>query len=924
VNLYVDLETLQLIQGPGQRSAIASLSFKRGDSARLRVVFLESGLTPVTIGDPEELEIKIGIKSRNQYDRSYLAHGSDWSMPSEGDDTPTYESLLSLNTLQLNSALNVGSESSEELSEIALMGEITWREAMGEPTSTRTFLVVVENDVNRGTEGIPISADPAYPAPEDVALSGSVVRHDVAQALTLAAQLRARQNIGADHFVAEPILLTASPVKDSVVSISNVTLYSPINGSPLIQNTGDLHLVSVDTAGRKVYTSSGYNEPTGYRFHQNLPGEYSTVTNLTTGFAADFDSYANLGSWIWGFGASHAVNVVPAASSIGQLAIVNGTEFFVAISLAPTTWEPVQADNQALQLAHSYGSDSIVAPYSSDRATKTYLLPNTPGTLATQSYADALVFGLLDDRGNYNASSHTYPSSGGSGTLGAINKGDLWTISVAGTLGGIAVTPGDVVRALSDAPGQAAVNWVITENNIGYIPENSANKSSNVATDATSTTKYPTVKSLYDWAVSLFAKRREYKTGTGSFNAVAFGRYHTSSTGTIVVNNPTGTPTEGDMFDVLIASGNAMINNTTYAASRFPIQVVYTSGAWITPAANVTGTLAATTVSTSGDSVMNGVAFGRGSGVSANSQFNTVAGRDALKNNTTGQLNAAFGYNAIVSNTTGSVNTAMGYNSLLLNTSGNANTAIGVNSIFNNTSGGGNTAAGVFSLFNNTTGSNNTATGINSLYNNVAFSNATGIGSNSQVSASNQVQLGDSATTTYAYGALQNRSDIRDKADVRDTLLGLDFISLLRPVDYKWDMREDYRSEMPAVVLRPSDLGSDANEEDIIKYAAELAAYESYLVAKDEWLEASKLSSIVHNGSKKRNRYHHGLIAQEVKAVLDEQGMDFGGFQDHRMKGGDDVFSIGYAELIAPLIKSIQQLKARVEQLESGTQPVDP
>ena len=168
VNLHVDLETLQLIQGPGQRSAVAALRFKRGDAARLQVVFLQNGLTPVTIGDPDELEIQIGIKPRNQFDHSYLAHCVDWSMPSEGDDTPTYECFLSFNTLQLNSALNVGSESSEELSEITLMGEITWREGMGEPSSTRTFLVVVENDVNRGTEGAPDDANPVYPPPQGI------------------------------------------------------------------------------------------------------------------------------------------------------------------------------------------------------------------------------------------------------------------------------------------------------------------------------------------------------------------------------------------------------------------------------------------------------------------------------------------------------------------------------------------------------------------------------------------------------------------------------------------------------------------------------------------------------------------------------------------------------------------------------------
>jgi hypothetical protein len=37
---------------------------------------------------------------------------------------------------------------------------------------------------------------------------------------------------------------------------------------------------------------------------------------------------------------------------------------------------------------------------------------------------------------------------------GAILKGDIWTISAVGTLGGVAVSLGDTVRALSDAPVQ--------------------------------------------------------------------------------------------------------------------------------------------------------------------------------------------------------------------------------------------------------------------------------------------------------------------------------------------------------------------------------------------------------------------------------------------------------------------------------------
>lgn len=114
--------------------------------------------------------------------------------------------------------------------------------------------------------------------------------------------------------------------------------------------------------------------------------------------------------------------------------------------------------------------------------------------VATVPYVDGLVVGLLDDRGSFDASVNLFPSSGGSGTAGAILKGDIWYISVAGTLGGVAVTVGDSVRALVDTPGQTATNWSILETNIGYVPENVANKED--STIDTNTTKYPTVNLL--------------------------------------------------------------------------------------------------------------------------------------------------------------------------------------------------------------------------------------------------------------------------------------------------------------------------------------------------------------------------------------------------------------------------------------------
>lgn len=160
-----------------------------------------------------------------------------------------------------------------------------------------------------------------------------------------------------------------------------------------------------------------------------------------------------------------------------------------------------------------------------------------------------------------------------------------------------------------------------------------------------------------------------------------------------------------------------------------------------------------------------------------------------------------------------------------------------------------------------------------------SYNGVTCIGQGSTVTGSNQVQLGAVGTTTYAYGAVQDRSDIRDKAEVENTQLGLDFISKLRPVEFKWDLRESYR---------------DVDE------------------------KTGEITYATKDGSRKRNRKHQGFIAQEVKAIIEETGIDFGGFQDHSIGGGDDVMSLGYEEFIAPLVKAVQELKAEIEVLKDG------
>ena len=134
------------------------------------------------------------------------------------------------------------------------------------------------------------------------------------------------------------------------------------------------------------------------------------------------------------------------------------------------------------------------------------------------------------------------------------------------------------------------------------------------------------------------------------------------------------------------------------------------------------------------------------------------------------------------------------------------------------------------------------------------------------------MQLGNSATSTYAYNTVQTRSDARDKIDVEDTDLGLAFVEDLRPVRFRNGFREDY-IEDDGTVLPP-------------------------------------------DGSRAGKRFHQGLIAQDVKATMDRLGVDFGGYQDHTVCGGGDVLTLGYTEFVGPLIKAVQELSARVREVE--------
>lgn len=184
----------------------------------------------------------------------------------------------------------------------------------------------------------------------------------------------------------------------------------------------------------------------------------------------------------------------------------NGTAIADAYIASAATWNAKQA-------ALGFTPENVA-----NKATNFVTVSDTlyPSVQAVKAYADALVVGLLDDRGNFDASGNVFPSSGGSGTAGAILKGDLWLISVAGTLGGTAVAIGDQIRAITDAPGQTAGNWAISEANIGYVSENVANKATSFST--LNNTLYPTTQAVANYAQPLSSNLTTYASIAPSSN----------------------------------------------------------------------------------------------------------------------------------------------------------------------------------------------------------------------------------------------------------------------------------------------------------------------------------------------------------------------------------------------------------------------
>ncbi len=334
-------------------------------------------------------------------------------------------------------------------------------------------------------------------------------------------------------------------------------------------------------------------------------------------------------------------------------------------------------------------------------------------------------------------------------------------------------------------------------------------------------------------------------------------------------------------------------------------------------------------------------------------QFNTAVGSNALSVSTSATANTAVGHGAL-QNVNTSYNTAVGFNSIANTTSGALNTALGMQTLLNNVGGNNNVAIGFAALINNTssnniaigtsagtaitTGGSNTIIGAlagsTNLSNTVligaagatrlqidstgayingstskVFTEAGGsIGGTTTPSVNNAYEFGSASlrwSTIYSQNAL-NVSDQRLKTDVAPSSLGLGFIEQLKPVQYRWiegrNIVESVQvgTEIISIPERPAVLDEEGNIliPEVPATTEERPIYEQVVTPQPGV------------------RTHFGFLAQEIKAALPED-LDFGGWCLEDKNNPDSLQSIGYTELIAPMIKAIQELSQKVKDLET-------
>jgi hypothetical protein len=152
----------------------------------------------------------------------------------------------------------------------------------------------------------------------------------------------------------------------------------------------------------------------------------------------------------------------------------------------------------------------------------------------------------------------------------------------------------------------------------------------------------------------------------------------------------------------------------------------------------------------------------------------------------------------------------------------------------------------------------------------------------------------------FTDGAVTTTSDRTKKENIRTSALGLDFINKLNPVSYTMITGSKVWEELPPTI--------SVLEEEAVYDGEYLIREATYKEIPNP--EEPKIIEIIPG-----KRTHYGLIAQDVKEVLDEMGIgtiDFAGYM-----AADPTEHVGlalrYDEFLSPMIKAIQELSSKID-----------
>ena len=242
------------------------------------------------------------------------------------------------------------------------MGEISWTNG-GEPTSTRTFAIVVANDVNRGTEGTPLAAESPdewlesrRPAPilrtlsDGPPVDGVMASATILSALYLNAILYTAVDDGAAGIDISVTYASPAPISEISVEVTgNSIVVTPVaNERFLIGGTtlGDVYVryAGVTSDGLTVYSSDGDIALSGSdRTYLTYDGTLWLLCGHYSSFGVEFDgtNYSSVtspdaitGSWSPSLGAGTPNIIAETSSAADVIAAINASPAASALVVA--------------------------------------------------------------------------------------------------------------------------------------------------------------------------------------------------------------------------------------------------------------------------------------------------------------------------------------------------------------------------------------------------------------------------------------------------------------------------------------------------------------------------------------------------------------------------------------------------------------